>query len=264
MGVPRTDVILCAEIDGAAATAEQLVHPAMVGYGHFTAMQVRGGAVRGLQLHLARLDRATRELFDVGLDDALVRAHIRHALQESGPDASVRVFVFQPEAAEPSVMVVARPPGQPLAGPCRLTAVPYQRPLAHLKHLGTFGQTYYRRAAQRAGFDEALLTGDGGVIAEGAITNVGFFDGSALVWPSAPSLAGITMQLLTTALAEHGTPSRYDAVRVADVPRFRSTFVTNSHGVATVERIDDQVLPVDPGLAAELAAAYESVPFDPI
>jgi branched-subunit amino acid aminotransferase/4-amino-4-deoxychorismate lyase len=271
VGTPRTDdVILRAEVDGAVATAEQLLRPAMANYGHFTAMQVRGGAVRGLQLHLTRLDVATREVFGTGLDGGLVRARIRHALQPTGPDASVRVYVFQPdtagesEDAEPPVMVVVRPPGESLTGPYRLLSVPYQRPLAHLKHLGTFGQTYYGRVAKDAGYDEALLTGDGGVIAEGAITNVGFFDGSAVVWPSAPHLAGITMQLVTTALAERGTRSQYDTVRIADVPQFASAFVTNSRGVAPVERIDDQVLSADAGFAADLAAAYEAVPWDPI
>ena len=40
---------------------------ALGSYGHFTAMQVRAGATRGLPLHLARLDAANRELFGVPL-----------------------------------------------------------------------------------------------------------------------------------------------------------------------------------------------------
>jgi branched-subunit amino acid aminotransferase/4-amino-4-deoxychorismate lyase len=258
-------VILRIEINGTTATADQLAQPAVAGYGHFTAMQVRGGGVRGLRLHLARLDSATRELFGAGLDGGLVRARIRHALDSTTADASVRVYVFQPDgAAEPSVMVIVRPPGQPLASPQRLTAVPYQRPVAHIKHLGDFGQTYYGLAAERAGFHDALLTAADGVISEGTITNVGFFDGSTVIWPSTPQLAGITMQLVTPVLAERGLPSRRDMVRVADLSSFRCTFVTNSHGVAMVDRVDDQNLPVDPGFAGTLATAYESVPWDPI
>ncbi len=42
------------------------------------------------------------------------------------------------------------------------------------------GQAYYGRAAKRAGFDDALLTGPDGIIAEGAITNIAFSDGSML------------------------------------------------------------------------------------
>jgi branched-subunit amino acid aminotransferase/4-amino-4-deoxychorismate lyase len=62
------------EIDGVAATVERLSAAALAGYGHFTAMQVRGDRVRGLDLHLTRLDAANRELFGAGLGPATVRA----------------------------------------------------------------------------------------------------------------------------------------------------------------------------------------------
>jgi branched-subunit amino acid aminotransferase/4-amino-4-deoxychorismate lyase len=253
------------EINGGPATVDQLAYPAIANYGHFTTMQVRGGAVRGLSLHLARLDSATRELFGTGLDGELVRARVRHALGAGAPDASVRIGVFQPDSDElPSMMVVVRPPREPSAAPQRLTAVTYQRPVAHIKHAGTFGQIYHGQAAERAGFDDALLTGPGGVIAEGAVTNIGFFDGNVAIWPSVPALAGITMQLVTRALAERGIPSRHDIVRIADLPSFRSAFVTNSLGVVPVERVDDQTLPTDPEFIRNLAEAYQSVPWDRI
>ena len=259
MSIPRV------EINGGPATAGQLAYPAIVNYGHFTAMQVRGGAVRGLDLHLSRLESATRELFGTGLDGDLVRANIRHALGTDTPDASVRVSVFQPEDGQhPSVMVVVRPPGEAPVAAQRLTAVRYERPVAHLKHAGTFGQIWYGQAAERAGFDDALLTGPDGVIAEGAITNIGFFDGEAVVWPDAPMLAGITMQLVTGALAGHGTPARHAAVRIADLPSFRAVFVTNSLGVAPVGQVDDLVLPADPDFIRDLTEAYDSVPWDRI
>jgi branched-subunit amino acid aminotransferase/4-amino-4-deoxychorismate lyase len=253
------------EVNGGPAAASQLAFPAIVNYGHFTAMQVRNGAVRGLGLHLSRLDSATRELFGISLDGDLVRARIRHALAAGMLDASVRVSVFQPDGDEhPSIVVVVRPPGEPPAVPQRLTAVPYQRPAAHIKHAGTFGQIWHGRAAERAGFDDALLTGPGGIIAEGAITNIGFFDGKAVTWPSAPALAGITMQLVTSVLARRGTPSRHDTVRIADVPSFRAVFVTNSLGVAPVGQVDNQVLAADPEFIRNLTEAYESVPWDRI
>jgi branched-subunit amino acid aminotransferase/4-amino-4-deoxychorismate lyase len=68
------------QIDGLAATAEQLRRPALVNYGHFTAMQVRNGKVRGLRFHLYRLETATEELFGTGLDRSRVQEHIRRAL----------------------------------------------------------------------------------------------------------------------------------------------------------------------------------------
>jgi hypothetical protein len=50
------------------------------------------------------------------------------------------------------------------AAPWRLQAVPYQRPVAHIKHIGDFGQDYFQRLARRNGFDEALLTGPDAIV----------------------------------------------------------------------------------------------------
>ena len=248
------------EIDGAAATTDQLRALLLTGYGHFTAMQVRERRVRGLDLHMARLDAANRELFGPGLDGAQVRAHIRHALGDDTSDASVRVYVHEAPGG-PSVMVTVRPPGGMPDGPWRLRSVPYQRSLAHIKHIGDFGQAYYQRLADRGGFDEALLTRPDGIISEGAITNIGFFDGTGIVWPDAPALAGITMQLLDRGLAGHGLASRRAPVRLSDLGSFAAAFVTNARGIAPVGRIDDRALPVDPALMSALARAYGSAPW---
>jgi branched-subunit amino acid aminotransferase/4-amino-4-deoxychorismate lyase len=102
------------------------------------------------------------------------------------------------------------------------------------------------------------------VISEGAITNVGFLDGATVVWPDAPSLAGITMQVIVPALAARGVRSVRRLVRLGDVGSFDGALVTNSWGVATVGAIDDVELPVDKAFGHTLAAAYESVPRDPI
>jgi len=251
-------------INGRDPTVEQLAFAALVNYGHFTAMQVRDARVRGLDLHLRRLAAATDELFRVGLDRELVCDRIRHAL---GPtrDASVRVVVFLPDGDEaPSVMVAVRPPLDAPTAPQRLQSVAYERPVAHIKHVGTFGQIHFGRLAERSGFDDALLTDAGGVVAEGAITNVGFFDGAGVVWPDAPALPGITMQLIAPRLAGAGLPSRRARVRLADLPFFRGAFVTNSLGIAPVGRVDDLDLSLDGERMRTLREVYESVPWDPI
>jgi len=234
---------------------------ALSGYGHFTAMQVRSGRVRGLDLHLARLDAANRELFGVALDTATVVGHIRHALGRDVSDASVRVIVHE-SAEAPSVMVTVRPPASMPGGPWALRSVPYQRSLAHIKHASDFGQRYYQRIAHANGFDEALLTGPDGIISEGSITNVGFFDGAGVIWPAAPALSGITMRLLEPALAGRGIPSRRAHVRASDLTSFQGVFVTNARGIAPVARVDEIKLPVDAGLMRTLAEAYESVARD--
>jgi branched-subunit amino acid aminotransferase/4-amino-4-deoxychorismate lyase len=255
--------VLRVEIDGQPASAEQLSALAQESYGHFTAMQVREGRVRGLDLHLARLAAANQELFGAGLDYRTVRDHIRRGLGEDRRDASVRVYVLE-LLGQPSVVVTVRPPGGMPQVPWKLQAVPYQRSLAHIKHVGDFGQGYYQRLAHRNGFDEALLTGPGAVISEGSITNIGFCDGATVVWPDAPALAGTTMQLLDRQLPGAGLASRRAQVRVPDAGSFSAVFVTNARGIAAVAQIDEHAVPVDAGLIAALTAAYQSAAWDSI
>jgi hypothetical protein len=119
--------IVRAEIDGHAAPAGELRHLALVNYGHFTAMQVRDQAVRGLDRHLQRLDTATLELYGTGPGAEQVRARIRHALGAEISDATVRVTVFQPDpGGRPSVLVTVRTPAEPPDLPQRLQSLLYQ------------------------------------------------------------------------------------------------------------------------------------------
>jgi branched-subunit amino acid aminotransferase/4-amino-4-deoxychorismate lyase len=249
------------EIDGRAPELEELYHPILANYGHFTAMQVRAGRVRGLALHLDRLVAATRELLGRPLDPALVRAHLAHAVRDI-PDAAVRVNVYRPD--DLMVLVAVRPPTPPPSAPISLRSVLYQRPAAHLKHVGGFGQIYHGRRAEEEGFDDALLTDHTGAIAESAVANIGFFDGTGIAWPSAPHLPGIAMQLLAPRLSAVGLPSRTAAVHRSDLPSMRAAFVTNSIGTAAVHRIDDVDLGVDEALMRRVAAVEAGIPWDPI
>ncbi|WP_202918735.1 aminotransferase class IV [Saccharothrix deserti] len=244
------------EIDGEPPTSERLAFGLLSNYGHFTAMQVRDRRTKGLDLHLRRLDQGTRELYGTGLSGDRVRTLISHALGDDVRDAAVRVVVFG--IGVPSVMVAVRPPSTPPATPQRLMSVDYARPLPHVKHLGGFGQIHHGNRAERAGFDDALLTSDG-VVVEGAIANIAFLDDSDdLVWAQADWLHGITMQLL-----ERELPSRREVVRLADVGRYRGAFLTNSVGVVAVSRIDDVEFAVDAAAMARVQAAYDAIPADP-
>ncbi len=259
------------EVDGRAATVDDLTYLAMGGYSHFTAMQVRDGRTRGLGFHLARLDAATRELFGGSLDGERVRELIRHALATGtdGPaaDASVRVNVFRPESTPGTpvrLMVSVRPPGAAPAAVVGLRAVDHQRPVAHLKHSGGFAQAYYGQLAADEGFDEALLVGPGGVVAEGALTNIGFIEGDTVVWPDAPALHGIAMQVLERELAAAAVESKRRPVFLSDLPSFDGAFVTNSRGFAAVGRIDRLEVPLGAPLLARLRGLADAAPWDVI
>ncbi|MET7463532.1 aminotransferase class IV [Nonomuraea sp. NPDC005501] len=241
-------------IDGRAAGAADLGAAVAARYGHFTAMQVRGGRVRGLALHLDRLREATRELFGTALDEELVLATARLALRGE-PDASVRVIVAERDGLR--VIATAAPAHAWPAGPQALLPVPYRRYLPHIKHLGGFPQAHLGLRARAEGFDDALLVGPDGLISEGTIANLGCSDGERIVWPEAPMLRGITMALL-----EGELPAERRPLTVADLPAHPAVFMTNSWGVVPVCRVGDLPLKTDETAMARVAAAYEGVPWD--
>jgi prepilin-type processing-associated H-X9-DG protein len=249
------------EVNGRATDVET-AWSAASSFGHFTAMQVRSGATRGLDLHLRRLERANRELFGAGLDGDKVRMLIRHALGET-KDASVRVHaVERDDGDEPAIVVTVRDPGG-IASPQRLRSVDYLRPEPHLKHLST-EQSYHTRAARRAGYDDALLTAGRDAVSEAATANIGFVDGHSVVWTDAPMLRGITMQLLEAALPHRGVPVRRETIRLPEVAAFDGAFLTNARGIAVVAAIDDVVLPEAAEGMAALVDAYAAIPWEAI
>ena len=199
------------EIDGQPADDEAHAILEHEGWGHFTAMQVRDRRTRGLDLHLARLDAAQREIYGHGLDGELVQARVSRALG-GVRDASVRVYGYWA-----GVIVVVRPPGELPSRPHALSSQRFQRPMARLKHCGSWAGGYYRQRALDAGFDEGLLVDESGRISEGAITNVGFWHNRTVVWPDAPMLPGITMLVLQREL---GAAQAAAVVRLADLPSY--------------------------------------------
>jgi len=104
-----------------------------------------------------------------------------------------------------------------------------------------------------------VLTDADGTISETTIANIGFFDDAGVVWPDAPLLRGITMQLLETRI-----PSRYARVQLQDLASFGGAFLSNARGIAAVRKIDGLTLPVPPERIEALVAAYEAVPWDTI
>jgi branched-subunit amino acid aminotransferase/4-amino-4-deoxychorismate lyase len=228
------------------------------GWGHFTAMQVRGGRARGLGLHLARLEAAHHDVYGRALDGQEVRARIRHALG-GRPDASVRVYGYWA-----GLIVTVREPQDTPHRPHSMTAMQFQRPLARLKHVGSWGQGRFSEAALAAGFDEGLLVDETGRISEGTITNVGFCRNGTVIWPEAPKLDGITMLVLRRQLAAVGVGQAEEPVRVPDLAGYDGMILCNSRGWAPVGRVDDLTMPQDETFNGVIAAAIDGCPWDEI
>jgi len=261
------------ELNGRPAQAEDLRALALFNYGHFTSMQVQRRAVRGLDLHMARLDQATRELFGGPLDTDVVRGYMRRIVGDEDASLSLRINVFSrqlmrdrlAQPAEPDVLATTGAARQVDATPLRLKTFRHERVLPHIKHVGTFGLFHHQRLAQLQGFDDALFVDAGDTVSEGSIWNIGFFDGSSVVWPDAPMLAGISMQLLQKGLRERGIPTVSRRIARADLAQYRSAFFTNSGcAVRPVMAIDATGFAVDADLTAELEACYAANPWQPI
>lgn len=145
--------------DGRPATAAELAPLAFAGYAHFTALQVRGGRVRGLDLQLERLRTASVRLFGRSLPDALVRSHLRAALAASPPDLSLTATVFSPAGeftaedrdAAPRLLVRTAPAATGPTGPLALATVEHERSLPAIKHVGEIATTWFLRQATAEG-----------------------------------------------------------------------------------------------------------------
>lgn len=155
-------------VDGRSPDVNSLSPFALANDGHFTAMQVRGGATRGLNLHLGRLAAAHEELYTSKLDENWLRECMREAIVEA-PNCYLRVTVVESEPGELHVLTVSRPSVEVATEPVRLTSVAWTRALPHIKHVGTFPQIYFARSSEAKGFDDAVLVGADGLIAETTI-----------------------------------------------------------------------------------------------
>ncbi len=160
------------------------------------------------------------------------------------------------------LVVTVRPPGETPLLPYAVRSVRYRRAPAHLKYLRGFGEGYYAQRPAPPDLVEDLFVGDDGVISEGSITNIGFWRGAAVIWPDAPALAGIMMQVLRRELAAGGVGQADEPVRLADIPSFDAMFLCNSRGWAPINLVDDVPVPVPPQVVQAMAGAYARAPRD--
>ncbi|WP_459548220.1 aminotransferase class IV family protein [Nocardia sp. X0981] len=260
-----------AQLDGHDATAADLAPLAFAGYAHFTAAQVRDGGLRGLDLHLERLRKASERMFGRALPDDRVRAYLRAALAASPAEVSLTASVFarpgeftaDPGTADPHLLVRTGPPASGPAGPLALATVEYERELAEIKHVGEVAKTHYLRQAVRQGFDDAAFVDRRGRLSEATIWNLAFWDGAAVVWPQADMLPGTTMGIVRRRLPELGVPQRDQEVTVDDLPGFAGAVVMNSWTPAVpVHRIGVVELPPADAFVELLHRAYRAEPLE--
>ncbi|MEU3272554.1 aminotransferase class IV family protein [Saccharomonospora sp. NPDC006951] len=258
------------ELNGVAATIEQVKALALTNYGHFTSMLVNDDSVRGLSLHMQRLARDCRKLFGTELDTERVREYVRHALQGMTQPVTVRITIYDPEIglgtvgedAQPQVLVTTREASLSAPAPWRLQAVSYRRELAAVKHIGLFGAMHQRRLAQRQGYDDVLFLNPDGTISEIATSNIGFIRNGQVIWPRSEWLPGTTMTLINQALDE---PISTEPVTLSDLPSMEAAFATNaSTGIRPLASVDATEWPTEHKMLDQLRDVYEEIPAETV
>lgn len=254
------------KLNGAPATIDDLKALALTNFGHFTSMLVEGGRVRGLSLHLERLARDCRQLFDVDLDVERVRHFVRDVLPDDGTRTVVRITSYDPALdlggighdADPHILVTTRLASGSQAPAMRLQAVSYQREIPAVKHVGLFGTMKHRRDAQRQGFDDVLFVNKDGTISEIATSNIGFVRGGRIVWPRSAYLAGVTMALLNQELDE---PVTAESLTPGDLSQMEAAFATNAAtGIRPVTCVDNTQWSADHPILSKLRELYADIP----
>lgn len=261
-------------VNGEPADQQDLLHLALVNYGAFTSMQAEQGAdgawgVRGLDLHLARLDAWGHELFGAAPDQDAVRGWMRRALEDQSGAASIRVNLFgrglsvrDPSAmGAPDVMVMAGPAAAPVTEPLKLTVRRHQRMAPHIKHVATYELISARRAAMQAGHDDVLFADEAGRVSEGSIWNIGFLEGDTVVWPDAPMLEGTGQALIQRGLEAVEVATERRRIDLSELSGFDAAFITNSAiPAAPVGAVGAVRYPERPDLIQLLRNAWRSNP----
>lgn len=261
------------QIDGRSATAEDLSPLAFSGFAHFTAMQVRDGGVKGLDLHLTRLRLQSIEFFGRALPDDQVRRNLRTAIDDGPAAMSLTVTMFSrngefsPSGTEddPAVLVRTGPASSGPSGPLRLAAVEHQRPLPMIKHVGEATKTHYLRQAVKDGYDDAAFINARRHLSEATIWNLAFWDGEAVIWPKAAVLPGVTMGIVRRQLAGLNVPQRVEAIGIDDLGSPGGAAVMNSWtpGIG-VKSIASVPIPLSPRFMEILHSAYAREPAEKV
>lgn len=268
--VPPSISSFVSQHNGIAASADTLSPLAFSGYAHFTAMQVRNGQVKALDLHLQRLSSASLSLFGRALDDQQVQSALRQAAAASPADISLMATIYTREsefnatapAYLPDLLVRTAPPSSGPTGPLRLAVFEHERMLAHIKHVGEIAKTWFMRQAAAQGFDDAAFVDRSGQFSEASIWNLVFWDGESVVWPQAPMLTGTTMGLVMRQLDRMGVTQQQRRITPADLQLLRGAAVMNSWSPGIeVRALGETSLPAAPEFIALLHQAYAAEPW---
>ena len=252
----------------------------LLGDGLFETLRARDGRLFRARAHLERL-AAGAERLEIPLHEGL--AALEGALNATlkanrleAADAVVRLTltrgtgprgVLPPDNPTPTLLIAAHPLMPPPATPAILHTVSEVRrnecsPLATLKSLNYLDGILARRAAHRAGADEALLLNTKGRIAEASAANLFLVENGELITPppSEGVLPGITRAVVLELAGELGLPVREEPLEPNRIEVASEGFLTNAViGLRPVGAIDGNRLNAPGPVTTSLGAAFETL-----
>ena len=158
----------------------------LLGDGLFETMRLTEGSVPHLQRHLSRLETGCATLYLRCPDRALLQKAVADLIVATGlQSGSMRLTVTRgsgprgllpPVDVTPTILLTCATSSSPSMQPVRLATSRYVRdgasPLSRVKSLNYLPMVMARMEAVAAGYDDALLPGKGGVVAEASAANI--------------------------------------------------------------------------------------------
>jgi branched-chain amino acid aminotransferase len=257
-------------VEWEAANAHVLSHALNHGTGVFEGIRcyaaLEGPALFRLDDHLRRLDRSGRAiLMDIPFDLETLRRAVREVVSANGFRACyIRIVAFRgygemflnPDPSPVSVFAAAweQPTSFTSEGRrrgIRTTISSWRRQDGNVlptqaKVVGAYVNLALARAeAVRAGFDEAIMLGASGNVAEATIENVFVVSSGVVSTPPVTdgALPGITRETTMTLLGDRGVACSERSLTRADLYAADEVFLTGTGAeIVPVREIDDRVL----------------------
>lgn len=222
------------------------------GYSVFTTFIVVNNAVKGLSLHLDRLQSNAKELFRVDIEKKeildVLKSFVSH--QSLKQPSIIRIticpksfsLVFPEKIDDISIVITHRPIERNITKKIKLQLFPMTRPFAHCKTSFLFPYLSARALAHTHGYDDALLYDQNGNITEGPTWNIFFQHGNTLVFPKNNTQAflnGITQQLLQLHFC-NTFHIVFEDISIQDIQKYSSAYMCSAGmGVQPIEAIEN-------------------------
>jgi 4-amino-4-deoxychorismate lyase len=239
------------------------------GDGLFETMSIRGGRVRFLDAHLARLAGGCERLGLTQIPDSTLRSEIQQAARKA-PDSSLLKLIvtrgsgprgYAPRGHFPprrvmSLFAGSGPVPEEVTLRIATQTAGENAGLAGLKHLNRLENVLASREAAHEHCFEALLLDGAGQVVGGTMSNVFVASRGVLATPRVDraGVAGVMRSLVLRECGLLGIPAEVRNVAAAELTRADEVFVTNARiGVVPARRLGEHVFRMKE-IGARLAA----------